>query len=69
MPQQSANTLRALAEEFKKAGTEGLNNRELFSVQRIKNASGGSPFKALGLVGKPVEIFKEFKKRIFTLES
>lgn len=67
MPEQSANTLRALGEEFKKAGTEGLNNKELFNVQSIKNASGGSPFNALGLIGKPVEVFKEFKSRIFRI--
>ena len=67
MPNQSANTLRALGEEFEKAGTEGLNNGELFNVQRIKTASGGSPFKALGLIGKPNEVVRDFKARIFRL--
>lgn len=69
MPQQSANTLRALGDEFQKAGTEGLNNKELFSVRSIINASGGSPYKALKLVGNPNEMVKEFKKRIFTLNT
>jgi hypothetical protein len=67
MPKQSANTLRALGEEFEKGGTEGLNNGELFNVQRIKTASGGSPFKALGLVGNPNEVVRDFKARIFRL--
>ena len=67
MPKQSANTLRALGEEFEKGGTEGLNNGELFNVQRIKSASGGSPFKALGLIGKPNEVVRDFKARIFRL--
>lgn len=67
MPAPSANTLRALGEEFAKGGTEGLNNGELFNVQRIKTASGGSPFKALGLVGKPNEVVRDFKARIFHL--
>ncbi len=67
MPEQSANTLRALGEEFEKGGTEGLNNGELFNVQRIKSASGGSPFKALGLIGNPKDVVKDFKARIFHL--
>lgn len=67
MPEQSANTLRALGEEFKNAGTEGLNNKELFNVRSVVNASGGSVANALRFVGKPAEVFKEFKSRIFTL--
>lgn len=69
MPEQSANTLRALGEEFEKSGTEGLNNGQLFNVQRIKNASGGSPFKALGLVGNPKDVVRDFKCRIFTVNT
>ena len=67
MPEPSANTLRALGEEFEIGGTEGLNNGELFNVQRIKTASGGSPFKALGLVGNPKDVVRDFKARIFRL--
>ena len=69
MPKQSANTLRALGDEFKKEGTEGLNNKELFNVQSIKNASGGNVANALRLVGKPVDVFKEFKTRIFRINT
>lgn len=69
MPEQSANTLRALGDEFKKAGTEGLNNKELFSVRSIINASGGNPYKALKLVGNPNEMVKEFKTRIFRINT
>lgn len=65
MPEQSANTLRALGEQFEIDGTEGINNGEVFNVQRVKKASGGSPFKALSLVGRPNEIVREFKARIF----
>jgi type I restriction enzyme R subunit len=67
MPEQSANTLRALGEQFEIDGTEGINNGELFNVQRVKNASGGNPFKALGLIGKPNEVVRDFKARIFHL--
>lgn len=69
MPDAPANTLRALANVFDDSGTEGLTNQELFNVPHLKKASGGSVTNAFKLVGKPNEVFKEFKTRIFTLTN
>lgn len=68
LPDQAANTLRAMAEEFEKTGTEGLNSDQFFNVTSIKIASGGSPLKALKLAGSPAEIVKQFKNRMFTIK-
>jgi type I restriction enzyme R subunit len=69
MPNAPANTLRALADVFNESGTEGLTNRELFNVPHLKKVSGGSVPNAFKSIGKPNEVFKEFKSRIFTLNS
>lgn len=69
MPDAPANTLRALANVFDDSGTEGLTNQELFNVPHLRKVSGGSVTNAFKLVGKPNEVFKEFKTRIFTLTN
>ena len=66
---KSSDTLCALAEVFKKGGTEELNSDQLFNESNIKQASDGKPYEALKLVGNPKEVVKELKQRIFKLDA
>ena len=62
LPGGAAKTLTALAEQFAHAGTEGLENREVFATSQVQKAGGLNALKALG---SPKEILQETKKRIF----
>jgi len=62
MPVQGAETLRALAMQFGRAGTDGLENPHIFETPDVKNAGG---LVALRALGKPADILRETKTRIF----
>jgi|CXWL01.1.fsa_nt_gi type I restriction enzyme R subunit len=62
MPTQSAETLRALALQFGRAGTDGLENPHIFETPEVNKAGG---LIALRAFGQPAEILRETKARIF----
>jgi type I restriction enzyme R subunit len=62
MPEETAATVRAIASQFAKSGTEGLENKLIFQVPEVIKAGG---LEALKLVGKPSEIIQETKIRLF----
>ncbi|MEO0080738.1 MAG: type I restriction-modification enzyme R subunit C-terminal domain-containing protein [candidate division WOR-3 bacterium] len=62
LPENAAATLKALAAQFALAGTEGLENPEVFQTPKVKRAGG---VKALAELGKPAKILKETKVRLF----
>jgi type I restriction enzyme R subunit len=62
LPENAAQTLRALAAQFARGGTEGLENPEVFQTPKVKRAGG---VKALAALGKPAEILRETKVRLF----
>lgn len=62
MPPQAAATVRAIAAQFAKAGTDGLENREVFQTPEVIRAGG---LKALKLVGRPANVLRETKERMF----
>jgi type I restriction enzyme R subunit len=62
MPEETAATVRAIASQFAKSGTEGLENKLIFQVPEVIKAGG---LEALKLVGKPSELIQEIKVRLF----
>ena len=62
LPAPAAATLKALAAQFAKGGTEGLENPEVFRTPKVKQAGG---VKALAILGQPAEILRETKERLF----
>jgi len=64
MPGRAAETLRALALQFGRAGTDGLENPHIFDTPEVMR-SGGLP--ALRSMGRPAEVLREAKVRIFAV--
>jgi len=62
MPAPTAETVKALAAQFARAGTDGLENREVFQTPEVVHAGGLAALKTLG---KPREVLMETKKRMF----
>jgi len=62
MPAAAAETVKAIAAQFAKAGTDGLENREVFQTPDVVRAGG---LKALKLVGTPADVLRETKERMF----
>ena len=62
MPAPSAAAVKALAAQFAKAGTDGLENREVFQTPEVVRAGGLAALKALG---KPADVLSETKERMF----
>jgi type I restriction enzyme R subunit len=62
MPSRSADALRALAGQFARAGTEGLENQLVFETPEVKKSGG---LDALRSLGRPAEVLRETKVRIF----
>jgi type I restriction enzyme R subunit len=62
MPGQAAAAVKALAAQFAKAGTDGLENPQVFQTPELVRAGGLS---ALKLLGKPVDVLRETKVRMF----
>ena len=62
LPKKAAATLKALAAQFERSGTEGLENPQVFQTPEVVRAGGLPALKALG---KPADILRETKRRIF----
>jgi type I restriction enzyme R subunit len=62
LPPSAAQTLRAIAAQFARAGTEGLENPLIFRTDEVRRAGGLDALKAFG---KPGEILQQAKQRIF----
>jgi len=62
MPIKSAETLRALALQFGRAGTEVLENLHIFETPEVTKAGGLDSLRAFG---RPADILRETKVRLF----
>ena len=62
-PAPAASTIRALAAQFARTGTEGLENPEIFRTPEVLRAGGLDALKAFG---NPAELLRETKERMFT---
>ncbi len=62
LPADTAATLQALTAQFARAGTDGLESREVFRTPEVARAGGLAALKALG---RPAEILRETKSRLF----
>lgn len=62
LPPGAAATLRALAGQFERAGTDGLEKPEVFQVPDVRRAGGLEALKALG---RPADVLAETKRRMF----
>ena len=62
LPADAAATIKALASQFARAGTDGLENREVFQTFEVVAAGGLDALKA---VGKPADVLRETKERMF----
>ncbi|WP_346293278.1 DEAD/DEAH box helicase family protein [Sphaerothrix gracilis] len=62
MPPPAANALRAVVSQFVSGGTDSLESRELFRVPSVVKTGG---VKSLKLLGKPLEVLTEMKRKLF----
>ncbi len=62
LPPQTAAAIKAIVGQFEKGGIEGLENRSIFDTPEVKAAGG---VQALLAGGKPAELLRETKARIF----
>ena len=62
MPPATAAVIQAIAGQFAKAGTEGLENPAVFDTPEVVKAGGLAALKSLG---KPSQILMETKERMF----
>lgn len=61
-PKTTSATVRALASQFERGGTDGLENPQIFNTPEVRNAGG---LAALQLAGNPRELLLETKARMF----
>jgi type I restriction enzyme R subunit len=62
LPIQAGATVRAIARQFDRGGTEGLENPQIFQTPEVKAAGG---LLALQAAGKPSDLLRETKTRMF----
>ena len=62
LPQPTAKVIRAIARQFKKAGTDALETQELWNAGEVKDAKG---LGALRQGGNPVELLRKTKETLF----
>lgn len=62
LPAPTAATLKALAAQFARAGTDGLENPEVFQTPEVQKAGGLVALKALG---RPADVLHQTKERMF----
>jgi len=62
LPRGATATLKALAEQFARAGTDGLENPQVFQTPEVVRAGG---LAALKVIGKPADVLRETKERMF----
>lgn len=63
LPDAAARTLRALADQFARSGTEELENPAVWKVPAVTRAGG---FKALAALGAPGDALRQAKERLFS---
>jgi len=63
LPGQAPETIKAIASQFERGGTEGLENPHIFQTPEVKRAGGLGALKA---AGRPAELLRETKVRMFT---
>jgi len=62
LPTPTAATVRALAAQFSRGGTEGLENPHIFQTPEVVVAGG---LGALKIAGSPADLLRETKQRMF----
>ncbi len=62
LPPATTATLKALAAQFARTGTDSLENPHIFETPEVVRAGG---LKALGVLGKPAEVLRQTKERVF----
>jgi len=62
LPTATSEVIKALMRQFARAGTEGLENPEVFMTPEVRTAGGVA---ALKLYGKPADVLTETKVRMF----
>ena len=62
LPLQAAATIRAIATQFDRGGTEGLENPQIFQTPEVRAAGG---LAALRAGGTPFDLLRETKTRMF----
>ncbi len=63
LPERTTRAIRAIVVQSEKGGTEGLENPHIFQTPELKNAGG---IQALQQGGRPAELLKETKERMFS---
>jgi type I restriction enzyme R subunit len=59
---ESAATIKAIASQLERGGTESLENPQIFQTPEVKAAGG---LAALQAAGPPAELLRETKARMF----
>lgn len=62
LPKPTGKTVRAIARQFERGGTEGLENKEIFQTPEVRAAGG---LAALQQAGNPRQLLVETKLRMF----
>ena len=62
IPVEAAAAVKAIASQFARGGTEGLENPQVFEVPEVQKAGG---LNALRSAGRPAEVLRETKERMF----
>ncbi len=62
LPAGAAATIKAIAHQFERGGTEGLENPQVFQTPEVKAAGG---LAAMQAAGQPAELLRETKARMF----
>ncbi|CAG1007644.1 Putative DNA repair helicase RadD [Anaerolineales bacterium] len=62
LPPNTARTIKALAAQFARAGTDGLENPQVFQTPDVLRAGG---LVALRALGQPADVLRDTKQRIF----
>lgn len=63
LPEQTAAAIRAIVSQFEKGGIESLENQMIFKTPEVLAAGG---IMALAAGGKPAELLRETKERMFS---
>jgi len=63
MPPKTADVIKAIASQFTRGGTDGLENQQIFKTPSVMRAGGLDALKALG---KPADVLRETKERMFS---
>ncbi len=62
LPSNTTATLKAMADQFIRAGTDGLENHQIFQTPEVVRAGGLAALRALG---RPADVLRETKERMF----